>query len=113
MKYMLIHCVDESLELSADEVTAVEASLASWIEDTVARGVNLHGSRLQPTSDATTVRMRNDEVLIADGPFAETKEQIGGYDVIECANLDEAIAVAAEHPTARIGTIEVRPFWAD
>jgi hypothetical protein len=57
--------------------------------------------------------MRNDEVLIADGPFAETKEQIGGYDVIECANLDEAIAVAAEHPTARIGTIEVRPFWAD
>jgi hypothetical protein len=113
MKYMLIHCVDESLELSADEVTAVEASLASWIEDTVARGVNLHGSRLQPTSDATTVRMRNDEVLIADGPFAETKEQIGGYDVIECANLDQAIAVAAEHPTARIGTIEVRPFWAD
>ena len=54
MKYMLIHCVDESLELSADEVTEVEASLASWIEDTVGRGVNLHGSRLQPTSDATT-----------------------------------------------------------
>jgi hypothetical protein len=113
VKYMLIHCVDESLELSPEEVPAVEASLASWIEDTVGRGVNRHGSRLQPTSDATTVRMRNDEVLIADGPFAETKEQIGGYDVIECANLDEAIAVAAEHPTARIGTIEVRPFWAD
>jgi hypothetical protein len=113
MEYMLIHCVDESLELSADEVTEVEASLAAWIEDTVGRGVNLHGSRLQPTSDATTVRMRDGEVLIADGPFAETKEQIGGYDVIECANLDEAIEVAAGHPTARIGTIEVRPFWAD
>jgi hypothetical protein len=113
MKYMLIHCLDESLELSPDEVTAIEASLASWIEETVASGVNLHGARLQPTGDATTVRMREGEVLVADGPFAETKEQIAGYDVIECANLDEAIEVAAKHPTARIGTIEVRPFWVE
>ena len=111
MKYMLIHCVDEALEMSPDEVTEVEASLAAWIEDTVARGVNRHGSRLQPTSDATTVRMRDGEVLVADGPFAETKEQIAGYDVIECANLDEAIEIAAGHPYARRGGVEIRPVW--
>jgi hypothetical protein len=75
MKYMLIHCVDESLELSPDEVTAVEAALASWIEDTAGRGVKLHGSRLRPANDATTVRMRNDEVLVADGPFAERRNR--------------------------------------
>ncbi len=52
-------------------------------------------------------------MLVADGPFAETKEQIGGYDVIDCADLDEAIEVASKHPTAAIGTIEVRPFWTE
>jgi hypothetical protein len=76
-----------------------------------ARGVLLDGSRLRPTSDATTVRVRGDEVLIADGPFAETREQIAGYDLIDCANLDEALEVASEHPTTLIGTIEVRPLW--
>ena len=77
------------------------------------RGVRLQGAPLRPVSDATTVRVRQDEVLISDGPFAETKEQIGGFDILECADLDEAIEVAAKHPVARIGTIEVRPFWLD
>lgn len=52
-------------------------------------------------------------MLLSDGPFAETKEQLGGFDVIECANLDEAIEVAAKDPAARFGTIEIRPFWTD
>jgi hypothetical protein len=76
------------------------------------RGVRLQGDRLRPVSDATTVRVRDDEVLMTDGPFAETKEQIAGYDILECADLDEAIEVAARHPMARYGAIEVRPFWA-
>jgi hypothetical protein len=113
MKYMLIHCIDESIELSPDEVTAVESALESWVEEMIRRGVNLDGARLRPVSDATTVRVRDSAVLVADGPFAETKEQVAGYDVIECADLDEAIAVAAGHPTARLGTIEVRPFWME
>jgi hypothetical protein len=112
MKYMLIHCFDESIELSPEEVSTVESSLASWIEEMMSRGVILHGSRLQPVSDATTVRVRDSEVLVADGPFAETKEQIAGYDVIECTDLDEAIEVASRHPTALFGTIEVRPLRA-
>jgi hypothetical protein len=70
------------------------------------------GSRLRPTADAITVRTREGEVLISDGPFAETKEQIAGYDIIECADLREAIEVAGAHPTTRHGTIEIRPFPA-
>ena len=74
------------------------------------RGVRLQGNQLAPVSDATTVRVREGEILIADGPFAETKEQIGGYDLLECADLDEALEVAAKHPVARFGLLEVRPF---
>jgi hypothetical protein len=61
--------------------------------------------------DSTTVRVREGEVLVADGPFAETKEQIGGFDIIDCADLDEAIEIASKHPVATFGTIEIRPFW--
>ena len=113
MKYLMIHCVDET-DLNPDEVTPpdLEEILAAWVKRWQDRGVLLDGSRLRPTSDATTVRVRGDEVLIADGPFAETREQVAGYDLIECADLDEALEVAAEHPTALIGTIEVRPLWA-
>jgi hypothetical protein len=110
VKYMLIHCVHDAIaeetELSAD----AERSLTSWVEEMTRRGVLLDGGRLSPARDATTVRMRDGDALIADGPFAETKEQVAGYDVIECADLDEAIEVASRHPTAAMGTIEVRPF---
>ena len=110
MRYMLIHCVDEGIELSPDQVAEVEASTSAWIEQTIRDGVSVHGAYLEPVCEARTVRLRASEVLVIDGPFAETKEQIGGYDVIECADLDEAIAVASRHPVARIGTIEVRPL---
>ena len=64
---------------------------------------------LQPSRDAATVRARDGELLVADGPFAETKEQIAGFDIIECADLPEALQVAGAHPTTRHGTIEIRP----
>jgi hypothetical protein len=76
-----------------------------------ARGVRVLGNRLRPVSDATTVTAHAGEVVVADGPFAETKEQIAGFDVLECADLDEAIEVASRHPAARFGTLELRPFW--
>jgi hypothetical protein len=110
MRYMLLHCVDEGIELSPDHVADVEASTSAWIEHTIRDGVAVHGAYLEPVCEARTVRLRASEVLVADGPFAETKEQIGGYDVIECADFDEAIAIASRHPVARIGTIEVRPL---
>lgn len=111
MNYLLIHCVEETSVQSSDEDGPVEPALASWLEEMGSRGLLRHGDRLRPAGDATTVRSREGETVVADGPFAETKEQIVGYDVIECADLDEAIEVASKHPVASIGTVEVRPFW--
>ena len=71
------------------------------------------GSALRPVADATTVRSRGGKVIVTDGPFAETREWIAGFDVLECADLDEAIAVASQHPMARFGRLELRPFWED
>ena len=76
-----------------------------------ARGVLQGGERLRPTADSTTVRVRDGEVVTSDGPFAETKEQIGGFYAVDCKDLDEAIEVAAKIPGARWGSIEVRPIW--
>src|SRR5580692_1574748 len=110
VRYMLLHCVDEGIELSPGQAAEVGVSTSAWIEQTIRDGVAVHGAYLEPVREARTVRLRASEVLVTDGPFAETREQIGGYDVIECADLDEAIAVASRHPVARIGTIEVRPL---
>jgi len=85
----------------------------AWVAEMDGRGVRLQGHPLRPVSDATTVQVRGGEVLIADGPFAETKEQIAGFDILDCADLDEAIEVAAKHPVARFGKLEVRPFWVE
>ena len=82
MKYLLMICADESLELTPEERAAVGSDTESWVAEMDGRGVRLQGDRLRPVSDATTVRVRDREVLIADGPFAETKEQIAGYDII-------------------------------
>ena len=108
MKYMLIHAVDESR--LDDLPPAVESELEAWEQEMVGRGIELDGARLHPTADATTVRTIDGEVQVIDGPFAETKEQIAGYDLIDCPDLDTAIAVAAAHPTLHVGAIEVRPF---
>jgi hypothetical protein len=70
------------------------------------------GDRLKPVSTASTVRVRNGKVVITDGPFAETREQLGGYYLVEARNLDEALGIAARIPGAKHGSIEVRPIWA-
>jgi hypothetical protein len=111
MRYMLLICGDDSVEFSAEEDAANGRAGAAWAEEMGERGVRLEGSRLRPVSEATTVRVREGEAMISDGPFAETKEQVAGYDIIECADLDEAIEVAGKHPVARFGAIEVRPLF--
>jgi len=105
--------IDEGLQWQEGLETEIQATLEVWLEESIRSGVNLQGSRLRPTSDATTVRVRHKEVVVTDGPFAESKEQLAGYDVIECENVDEALAWAAKHPTALIGSIEVRPLFGD
>lgn len=74
-------------------------------------GVNVGGEALQPTNTATTVRVRNGKITTIDGPFAETKEQLGGYYMLDCENLDQAIEWAAKIPGAKDGSIEIRPIW--
>jgi hypothetical protein len=107
MKYMLFVCTDPEAEPYDPELDTI----GQWVEDLDRRGVRKHGDRLRPPEDATTVRWRRGEVLVTDGPFAETREQIAGYDVIDCADLDEAIEIASKHSMARFGRIEIRPFW--
>jgi hypothetical protein len=108
MKYMLMVCVDGVPEPEADREVAEK--IGPWLEEMDGRGVRLEGHQLESIDSATTVRVRDGQIVVTDGPFAETKEYIAGYDVLECANLDEAIEVAAKHPIAKYGTIEVRPF---
>ena len=80
----------------------LKAETEAWVAEMDGRGVRTTGDRLRPVADTTTVRVRGGEPLLTDGPFAETKEQIGGFDLLECADLDEAIEVAAKHPVARV-----------
>lgn len=104
MQYMLLICGDESAAAHADD------GCGGWSEEMQRRGVLRGGAGLRPPAEGTTVRVRDEQVLLSDGPFAETKEQIGGFCLIECADLDEAIEIAAKHPAAGYGTIEIRPL---
>jgi hypothetical protein len=109
VKYLMIVCFDPTVEPGGDE-GSMDAD--GWVAEMDGRGVRLEGRPLDP-SDATTVRVRGGETLISDGPFAETKEFMVGYDMLDCKDLDEAIEVASKHPLARRGAMELRPFGAD
>jgi hypothetical protein len=111
MRYALLVCFDENTALSEEDNERLEAEFMGFQEEMEARGVLVSRERLRPTSLSTTVRVRDAGLVVADGPFAETKEQIAGFYVIECEDLDEAIEIAARNPGARYGTIEVRPVW--
>lgn len=110
MKYALLICDDERVSPSNEELEA-DAVHRAWRADLDRRGGMVAGVRLRPIVDATTVRVRDGEALVSDGPFAETKDFVGGVVVVECANLDEAIEIAAGHPYARWGGVEIRPVW--
>jgi hypothetical protein len=113
MRYALLICDEEKrqAEMSEAEAGAQMAAYMAFGEEMGAKGVLQGGERLQPVGTATTVRVRDGEVLTSDGPFAETKEQLGGFYLVECKDLDEAIEVASRIPGAKVGSIEVRPIW--
>jgi hypothetical protein len=110
MRYMLMFWDDDSAEASPDGGAASLTAIRAWVDEMTGRGIRLHGSSLAYASEARIVRVRDGEMLVSDGPFTETKEQVGGYDVIECPDLDTAIKVAAAHPLASTATVEVRPL---
>jgi hypothetical protein len=115
MKYLaLIHSSDQrGGALAEDERAAIHADYTAFGDEARASGKLLDGAELQPAATATTVRVRGDETLVTDGPFAEMREQIGGYYVFDCDSPDEAVALAAKIPGARHGTIEVRAHYED
>jgi hypothetical protein len=112
---MLLVYGDESraLAMTEEEIQAARAAvMPEWIalfDELDARGKRLASNELDTTNTAKTVRVRDGQTLVTDGPYAETKEQLGGYFLLECENLDEAIELAAKVPLAQRGTIEVRP----
>jgi hypothetical protein len=113
VRFLLLHYFDES-ELDFDAALdddATDPELASWVAEMESAGVKLYGGRLRPAREGVTLQIRAGERLLTDGPFAETKEQIAGLDVLECGSLSEAIEIASRHPSARAGTFELRPFW--
>jgi hypothetical protein len=111
VKYMAIIFNDETqyADATAEEIGALFAAHGEFSEAAGQAGVLLGGDGLQPVATATTVRVRDDERLLTDGPYAETKEQLGGFYMLECKDLDEALAWAARIPEAKTGAVEVRP----
>jgi hypothetical protein len=113
MRYLLLIYSPEShyMKMSPPEMGALMAEWGRFHEEIAASGVLEGSDRLQPTATASTLRLRAGKAATTDGPFAETKEQLGGYYLIRVQNLDEALAWAAKIPSARVGSIEVRPIW--
>jgi hypothetical protein len=107
-RYMVLVCTDPAVDPKVfDDMEPV----GPWVADADARGIRVFGSELAPPETARTARLRDNRVIVTDGPFAETKEQVAGFDLLDCADLDEALEIAARHPMARAGLLEVRPLW--
>jgi hypothetical protein len=112
MRYLLlIYEVERATEPTPEEAMANSARYGAFTADVRERGLFRAGEALEPTNTATTVRVRDGHTITTDGPFAETKEFLGGFYLLECRDLDEAIELAAKIPSVERGSIEIRPIW--
>jgi hypothetical protein len=111
MRYALLVCVDEDEQPTAEERDRRHAAYVGLQDELEARGKFVSRERLRATDVSTTVRRRDGDLIVADGPFAETKEQLAGFFIVDCEHLDEAIGLAAKIATVGHGAIEVRPVW--
>jgi hypothetical protein len=111
LRYVLLVCLGEDFHMGPQDQAEMGPATDAWVTEMDARGARLFGSQLEGPERARTVRRKGAQLMVTDGPFAETKEQIAGFDVLECADLDEALEVAAKHPMAKYGMLELRPFW--
>jgi len=109
MRFIMFVCSDPT----GETYVPAEDRGREWAEEMTRRKVRTLGSRLKGVEHAATVRRRNGKVLVTDGPFAETRELIGGFDLLECRDREEAIEIASKHPMARFGCVEIRPFWSE
>jgi hypothetical protein len=106
MRYLMLVCTDPE----AEPYDPAQDKIGEWVERYNTNGWRVEGDRLRPPAEAVTLRKRGGKVFTSDGPFAESKEGIAGYDLLDCPDLDAALEVAAAHPMARFGRIEIRPF---
>ncbi|HKI24657.1 MAG TPA: YciI family protein [Gaiellaceae bacterium] len=114
MRFLLLVCWDAEkmdAQTEPDAADTTEKESFPWLDDLQSRGVWVMGDQVAPPRRARSVRVRDGKTMVTDGPFAETKEVVGGFDILECGSLEEAVEIAAAHPIAQTGTIEVRPFW--
>ena len=116
MRFLLLVCWDaEKMDAQVEPGPSDTAEKESfpWLDDLQARGMWVTGDQVAPPRRARSVRVRDGKTLVTDGPFTETKEAVGGFDLLECGSLEEAVEIAARHPIAQMGTIEVRPLWGN
>ena len=116
MKYLLLVCWDRERmdgQEEPDPDAPSEDRGFPWVDDLQERGIWQIGDQLAPPRRARTVRVRSGQTLVTDGPFAETKEAVGGFDLLECDSFEQAVEIAASHPLAELGAIEVRPLWSN
>lgn len=116
MKYMLMVCwgTDAMDAQTEPDPSAPEPEEGfPWLDDLQERGIWITGDQLAPPRRARSVRVRDGRTTVTDGPFTETKEAVGGFDLIECDSFEQAVEIASMHPVAQIGTIEVRPLWGN
>jgi hypothetical protein len=107
MRYLFLIRTD----VDAEPYRESEDNIEEWAAEVEARGRAAEGDRLRPIEEAKTVRIRSGRLDVVDGPYAEAKEWVAGYDIIDCDSIDEAVGIAARHPMARFGRVEVREIW--
>jgi hypothetical protein len=110
VQFLMLVCRDT---VPVEPPSGPAGDVDEWVTTMAGRGVRLAGDRLAPETESAVVRVRGGEVVVTDGPFLETKEILGGFDVLECRDLAEAVEVAAAHPFATQGVLELRPVWTD
>jgi hypothetical protein len=118
MKYLLLVCWNTDRMNGQEEPDRTsgqdeEDNGFPWVDDLQARGIWKIGDQLAPPRRARTVRVRDGKTMVTDGPFVETKESVGGFDLLECDSFEQALEIAAAHPVAQMGAIEVRPLWGN
>jgi hypothetical protein len=116
MKFLLLVCWDAKTMNAQSEPKPTDATKEEsfpWLDDLQSKGRWITGDQLAPPRRARSVRVRDGRPIVLDGPFVETKEAVGGFDIIECASMEEAVEIAGRHPVAESGTIEVRPLWGN
>jgi hypothetical protein len=110
MKYMLFTYRDPSVQLDPEERSAIPAAVAAWCDEMDARGVRLEGHVLGTLTESRTIRVRDGEITVSEGPVAADAVHVAGFNILECADLDEALEVASKNPGARFGILELRPI---